>query len=63
MSKKDDFLIDIVLDCKEMPSIAFGEIEVEGKSIRFGKWIKRSDGLHAIRFSKADVEEAAEAVK
>lgn len=46
-----------------MSSIAFVETEMGGKSIRFGQWIERPDGLNAIRFTEADVKKVAGVLK
>lgn len=55
--KKPEVNVDIVFDGPpDNLSPRFVEIEVEGRSIRFGTWMQRPDGLWAIRFSRADVE-------
>ena len=44
----------------------FVEVEIEGRSIRFGEWVKIRGGFLAIRFSIEDVADAlaeAEAIE
>lgn len=51
--------INIVLDGKNRSAHAFAFVEIEtddGKSIRVGEWVTRSDGLHAIRIPNVILE-------
>jgi hypothetical protein len=45
-------LVDIVFDGGPGPESpkSFVEVEIDGKSIRLGEWVSRSDGLWALRF-------------
>lgn len=50
--------IDIVFD-REPGPVCPGFIEIEldtGRSVMLGRWIKRPDGTHAIRITRADIE-------
>lgn len=51
--------VDLVLAPSSKPDEPFSlfiEIEVGGKSVRVGQWLKRSDGLFALRITKDEIE-------
>lgn len=49
MLEKD---VDIVFDGPPGPEAGrFVEVEVEGKSINFGRWVHREDGYWVLRFN------------
>lgn len=54
--------LNIVFDGPPGPEGAvFIEVELDnGKSIRFGTWGQRPDGLWALRFTQAEMEQAIE---
>lgn len=59
MSKNDSdpgaVTVDFVFADDPSGVTAFVEVEVDGKSIRFGKWVRRADGYCALRITKDDL--------
>lgn len=51
--------VDIVFDGPPGPyGPRFIEVEIEGKSVRLGKWVQRPDGLWALRVTSEDIDNA-----
>ena len=41
----------------------FVEVEIAGRSVHVGDWIKREDGLYSLRITKQEIENAEEKLK
>ena len=52
--------MDIVFDGPTGPvGPRFVETEIGGRGVGLGEWVEREDGLHAIRYTPEDLEQAA----